>query len=391
MDQQELERANRIKDELISELSHELRAPLHAILGWSEVLLARVDLGAEDRRALEAIVRNARVQARVIDDGVELNRVISGKLRLDRRRTELVSVIAMAIELARPAADAKNLQLVQRLDGLGGSCDADPERLQQILGAALAHGIKAAPVNGEVAVATRRNGGELELSVSAGSASRNELTPAALEAAVPLGRRERHGGVSLGLALARSLAELHGGSLRLERARDASDDAVALVLRLPLQVPAIAPEPATAEAVPAVTHGARGDLWLDGLKVLVVDDDRDARDLVQLILTEAHARAVTAASADEGLTILRELKPDLIISDIGMAMRDGYQFMRLVRTMPSDDGGATPALALTAFVQTEDRTRALLAGYQEHISKPVEARQLIAAVHRLARGADAHA
>jgi CheY-like chemotaxis protein len=382
----ELERTNKAKDELLSVLSHELRAPLHAILGWSEVLLARNGVSSDDRRALEAIGRNARIQAQVIEDALELNRLRSGKLKLDPRALDLAEVVDAALDVARPLARAADLQLGSTVDpgATAIGCDADPQRLQQMLNHLLAYAIRSTAVRGEVALIVRRAD-----STSAGAAG-----PAGLELAVefdgvpPVAIASAAGshGFDVGLALVKALAELHGGALRVERGRQ---HGAAFVIGLPPRAAdAIRPAPAALRGTGPLTTLA--DVSLGGLKVLVIDDDGDARELVKTILMDAHANAVTAASADEGLAMLRQLKPDVIISDIGMSLRDGYQFMRLVRTMSSSDGGRTPALALTAHVQTEDRTRALLAGYQEHISKPVEARALIDAVHRLtsAHGSD---
>ena len=360
----ELERAVRMRDELLAVLAHDLRAPLHAILGWSEILLTRADPppGAppETRAGLEAIARNARAQAEMIEDAVELNRLFSGKQRLELRSVGLATSVAAAVDAAQPAAQAKELTIAPLVElgvgpGLGAAlqCDADPLRLQQILARLLRDAIKLSPANGQIGLSARQIDHHVELAITSSG-------PGAQSA-------------SGSIVIARALAELQGGSLRVDGNR--------IALRLPTggdlppRPPAIEPRRGPPSLRPAVT--------LDGLKVLVIDDDSDARDLVQAILLEARANAFTAASADEGLTLLRDFKPDVIISDIGMSARDGYQFIRLVRMMPPSEGGRTPALALTAHVRIEDRTRALLAGYQEHIPKPVEAHQLLSAVHRL--------
>ncbi|HET9625567.1 MAG TPA: hybrid sensor histidine kinase/response regulator [Kofleriaceae bacterium] len=365
----ELERTSRLKDDLFGVVSHELRAPLHAILGWAEILLARAEVSPDDRRGLEAIARNARIQAQVIEDALDLNRIASGKLRLDCKPTDLAAAAQAAIETARPLATNHEIQLAHTIDpalsAIAVLGDVDPQRLQQVLGHLLGHAIRATPPRGDVALVVRRADGQVELAVE-------------FDGVPPVnGTRTASHNFDVGLSLVKSLVELHGGALRVERGLR---HAAAFVVRLPLRT-GDAVRPTTAALLNGHTTGQAPSL--DGLKILVIDDDGDARELVKTILTQARAHAVTAASADEGLAVLRDLHPDLIISDIGMALRDGYQFMRLVRTMSSSEGGRTPALALTAHVQTEDRTRALLAGYQEHISKPVEARQLIAAVHRL--------
>ena len=372
----ELERVSRLKDDLLSVVSHELRAPLHAILGWAEILLARAELAGDDRRGLEAIARNARIQAQVIEDALDLNRIASGKLRLECKPTDLAAAAAAALETARPLAASHTIRLGHAIDPALNSIavlgDVDPQRLQQILGHLLSRAIRATPPRGEVALLVRRADSPVELAVE-------------FDGVPPInGARAASHGLDVGLSLVTSLVDLHGGGLRVERGLHHS---AAFVVRLPLRAGDLV-RPTAA----ALLNGYNGapPVSLDGLKILVIDDDGDARELVKTILTDPQAHAVTAASADEGLAVLRDLHPDLIISDIGMALRDGYQFMRLVRTMSSSEGGRTPALALTGYVQTEDRTRALLAGYQEHIAKPVEARKLIAAVHRLTqRAADA--
>jgi CheY-like chemotaxis protein len=365
----ELERVSRLKDDLLSVVSHEMRAPLHAILGWAEILLARTELVGDDRRGLEAIARNARIQAQVIEDALDLNRIASGKLRLECKPTDLAAAAGAALETARALATSHEVRLSHAIDpalnAIAVLGDVDPQRLQQIFGHLLSRAIRATPQRGEVALLVRRADSQVELAVE-------------FDGVPPVnGARTAPHGLDVGLSLVKSLVDLHGGGLRVERGLHHS---AAFVVRLPLRAGDLV-RPTAA----ALLNGHTGapTVSLDGLKILVIDDDGDARELVKTILTNAQAHAVTAASADEGLAVLRDLHPDLIISDIGMALRDGYQFMRLVRTMSSSEGGRTPALALTAYVQTEDRTRALLAGYQEHISKPVEARKLIAAVHRL--------
>ncbi|HEY0194014.1 MAG TPA: response regulator [Kofleriaceae bacterium] len=373
----ELERALRMRDELLAVLAHDLRAPLHAILGWSEILLARAGgppvlaapaagpklpgaapLPADPRAGLEAIARNARAQAQLIEDAVDLNRLFSGKQRLEVQPLDVSAVVAAAVDAVQPAALAKELTIAPVLDA-DAQCAADPQRLLQIVTRLLREAIKLSPARSQIGIAGRRADGQLELTISS-------TGPGAQSA-------------SGSVAIARTLAELQDGSVRLEGNR--------ITLRLPsgdaapVRPPALEPRRTPAPLRPLVA--------LDGVKVLVIDDDSDARDMVQAILLDARANAFTAASADEGLTLLRDFKPDVIISDIGMSARDGYQFIRLVRMMPTAEGGRTPALALTAHVQTEDRTRALLAGYQEHIPKPVEAHQLLTAVHRLLEPAPA--
>ncbi|HEX4421626.1 MAG TPA: response regulator [Kofleriaceae bacterium] len=363
----DLERACRVKDELIGALSHELRAPLHAILGWSEVLLAR-DGAHDDRCGLEAIGRNARIQAQIIEDVLDLSRIVSGKLRLELRPTDVQAVVAAAIETVQPLATAKHQRLTPVIDPQARHGDADPQRLQQIVAKLLAEAIRATPARGEIALAVRRVDTQLELAVS-------------VAGAMPV-TEDGAGRTGVGLAIVKALVELHGGSLRAEP----TGAHAGFLVRWPMQ----AATAAARLARPAPLRAAPGEqpwLSLDGIKVLVVDDDSDALELVKVILTGARADAITAGSADEGLAVLRDYKPDVIISDIGMALRDGYQFIRLLRTMSTSDGGRTPALALTAFAQTEDRARALLAGFQDHIPKPFEARQLLAAVHRLSRRA----
>jgi signal transduction histidine kinase/CheY-like chemotaxis protein len=373
----ELEQIVRRKDELLGVLSHELRAPLNAILGWAEILIAR-NAGA-DQRGLEAIGRNARAQAQLIEDLLDLNRIVAGKLRLELKRTDLVAAVHAAIEDLRPLAEAKQLQLTAAFDPPQLVCDADPQRLRQVVWNLLSNAIKYTPARGAIEVAARAADERVELTVrDTGVGIQPEHLPHLFDRG-GAGQVGHHGGLGLGLAIVKPLVELHGGAIEADSA--GPGQGATFTVRLPVRVAdAVAPVP----VVPAPR--ARSEVSLAGVRVLVIDDDGDARELVEAVLGDARAETITAASADEGLAMVRELRPDVIVSDIGMSLRDGYQFIRLVRTMPAASGGRTPALALTAFVQSEDRARALLAGYQEHVAKPVEAHQLVAAVHRLATG-----
>lgn len=374
----ELERVVRRKDEVLAVLSHELRSPLNAILGWSEVLIARGAEGTQ-RAGLESIARSARSQAQLISDLLDLNRIVAGKLKLELKHTDLAAVIADAVAQVREAAAVKQHQLVFRCEPAELVCDGDPERLQQIVWNLLSNAVKYTPSGGAIELTARAVAESVEITVrDTGCGIRPDQLPGLFDRFHQGGAAKNHGGLGLGLAIVKPLVELHGGTIEVHSAGVGQGATFTVVL--PLRA---ADAVATIPALP-VRNAVRPAVSLEGVRVLVIDDDGETRELVKAMLTDARAEILTAASADEGIALLRELRPDVIISDIGMSLRDGYQFIRLVRTMPSAEGGRTPALALTAFVQSEDRVRALLAGFQEHAAKPVEAHRLVAAVRRLA-------
>ncbi|HEY3661564.1 MAG TPA: ATP-binding protein [Chthoniobacterales bacterium] len=377
------ERASFLKDEFLATLSHELRTPLNAILGWTQLLRAGGDDPAEIREGLETIERNARAQTRIIEDLLEMSRIISGKTRLDVQSTDLGKVVEAGIDALRPAAAAKSVRIVKVLDPVQ-PISGDPARLQQVLWNLLANAIKFTPKGGRVNVVLQRVNSHVEIVVSDnGEGIAPEFIPYVFDRfrQQDASQTRRHSGLGLGLSIVKNLIELHGGSVRAQS--EGVGKGATFTIMLPLvplrRADALHKHPGSgAEDTPCIVN-----VDLDGVRVLVVDDERDSLELVRRLLRDCKAEVMLASSADDGLRLVSENSPDVIVSDIGMPGKDGLEMMREVRAR-SDQRARTPAIALTAFARSEDRTRAMLAGYQVHLSKPVEPQELLAAVANLA-------
>ncbi len=386
----EAERIIRTKDEFLATLSHELRTPLNAILGWLQLL--RVGkMGQKDlTRGLEVIERNARVQARLIEDLLDMSRIISGKARLDVKTVDLASVIDAALESVQPAAQAKSIRLTTSIDASASRAAGDQARLQQVLWNLLSNAIKFTPSGGSVEVSLRPAGDALEIAVSdTGQGIAPEFLPHVFERfrQADSSVTRLHSGLGLGLAIARHLVELHGGTIRAES--KGSGQGATFTVKLPGAAESQRDRAPASEA-PAVRRGRHSAILslapppLDGVKVLFVDDDQDARDLGVHILSEHRAEVIPAASVGEALDALKRERPTVLVSDIGMPGEDGYALIGKVRELGDDGGGGTPAVALTAYADPDDRRRALLAGFQVHLPKPVDPVELVAAVATLA-------
>jgi len=373
----EAEAASRLKDEFVATLSHELRTPLNAIVGWAQLLLRDSDDAARVHKGLEVIDRNARLQAQMIDDLLDLSRIMSGKLRLDVRRVDVAELVDAAISTVQPAADAKEIRITSTLAS-SGMVRGDPARLQQVIWNLLTNAIKFTGKRGRVAVTLKRAHSEVELTVSdTGQGIAADFLPYVFERfrQEDASTTRQYGGLGLGLSIAKQLVEMHGGGIAV--ASDGEGQGASFTVCLPV---------AAADSVPVA--GAReramptcaGDApTLAGLHVLVVEDEADARELVQRVLEERGARITTAASAREALRAYEKCRPDVIVSDIGMPGQDGYEFIRKVRVIEAPLGLITPAAALSALARSEDRRRALLAGYQTHVAKPVDPLQVVIA------------
>ncbi len=378
------ERANRLKDDFLATLSHELRTPLNGILGWAQLLQGNPSRSDADlTRGLEAIARNAKAQAELIEDLLDMGRIISGKLRLDVRTITPAAVVGTAIDTVRPAADARGIRIEQTLDPGAGPIKGDPNRLQQVVWNLLTNAVKFTPRGGKVQVVVKRVDSRVEISVAdTGQGIDPEFLPHVFDrfSQADGSSARRHRGLGLGLAIVRNLVEMHGGTVRVDSPGEGKG--ATFTLALPLVV---APEESNGQPG---EHPRKGestplDVSLAGLRILVVDDEPDGREVVTRVLQEYHATAFMASSAQDALDILQREKVDLVISDIGMPERDGYWLIQKIRSLPPEDGGTVPAAALTAFARTEDRKRVLLSGYQTHIPKPVEASELITVVASL--------
>ncbi|HEX8620200.1 MAG TPA: ATP-binding protein, partial [Thermoanaerobaculia bacterium] len=375
----EAERASRTKDEFLATLSHELRTPLSAILGWTQLLSGSGNSPEEISEGISVISRNARVQAQIIDDLLEMSRVTSGKIRLDVQEIAIADVIRAAVATVQPAAEAKGVHIETLLPPLGHATTGDANRLQQVFWNLLSNAVKFTPPEGRVEVRLESQEPHLLVRVSdTGEGIRPEFLPHLFERfrQADSTTARRHAGLGLGLAIVKQLVELHGGSV--EAASDGPGRGSTFTVRLPLV--AAQQEPDVSDAA----HGERRALVLPlidgtriaGVRVLIVDDEPDARDVARRMLEECGAEAVTASSAREALTLLGQREFDVVVSDIGMPNEDGYSLIRNIRQRWPN----LPAVALTAYAAADDRERTMTAGYQLHLSKPVEATQLISAV-----------
>ena len=382
----QLETTNRVKDEFLSVLSHELRTPLNAILGWSRLLQAGKLNAAKSAQALDIIERNAKSQAQLIDDLLEISRVIQGKLRLHVLPLHPSSVIEAAIDTVRPAAEAKSIRLQAVLDPSAGPISGDPERLQQVVWNLLANAIKFTPKGGRVQIRLERINSHIEITVSdTGMGISADFLPYIFERfrQSDSTTTRAFGGLGLGLAIVRQLVELHGGTVRAISPGEGQGATFMVVLPLMIvhtdvtQPDRVHPQVAT--EVPLST-----DSSLDELQVLVVDDEADARTLLVTLLEQQGATVTAVATVSEALAVLKHRRPDVLVSDIGMPGEDGYALIRQVRAQSAELGGQIPAIALTAYARVEDRIRLLKAGFQLHIPKPVEPSELVEAIANLA-------
>ncbi len=381
------ERANRVKDDFLSIVSHELRTPLNAIQGYAQLLVHDQRDQQLVREAAEVIERNSRAQSQIIDDLLDTSRIMSGKVRLDVQTVDLAAVVEAALSSSRPAAKAREIRLHTVLDPKAGPVLGDAGRLQQVVWNLLSNAIKFTPKGGRVQVSLERVSSHVELTVSdSGEGISPEFLPHVFDRFLQAdtGASRRHAGLGLGLSIVRQLVELHGGQVTADSPGVGRGATFKVILPLQAVQQATNGDDRPHPAVPS-PEPARFELpALAGLKVLVVDDEPDARGLVQRLLRDHEVDVVLAGSVAEAEETFRRERPDLVLSDIGMPEYDGYELIHRIRALPAAAGGQTPAAALTAFARSEDRTRALLAGYQAHITKPVHAHELIAVVAALA-------
>jgi PAS domain S-box-containing protein len=391
----EAERTGRIKDDFLATLSHELRTPLNAILGWSQILRHGPPDAADLAEGLETIERNARAQTQIIEDLLDMSRIISGKLRLDVQQVDLAAVVHAAMETLRPAADAKGIRLQGALDPRASAVSGDPNRLQQVFWNLLSNAVKFTPRGGRVQVVLRRVNSHLEVAVAdTGQGIKPEFLPRVFDRfrQADASTTRQHGGLGLGLSIVQQLVELHGGTVHV--ASDGPGRGATFTVALPLAAVqagrGAGPDSARdGHGGGAAAGGLSPDLYrdaraqLDGVRVLVVDDEADARMLVKRLLEDCAATVTTASGADEAVRLVAAERPHVLVSDVGMPGEDGYSLIRRVRALGADGGGDVPALALTAYARAEDRVRAVRAGFQTHVVKPVEPAELITMVASL--------
>ncbi|MGK5081522.1 ATP-binding protein [Janthinobacterium sp. HLX7-2] len=370
----EAERTNQLKDDFLATLSHELRTPLSAILGWAQVLRRGTRDEADLHRGLQSIERNARAQVQLIEDLLDMSRITADKVLLDLQTLVAASVIAAAIETLRPAADAKHITIRSSIASDAGSIMGDPSRIQQIIWNLLSNALKFTPQGGQVDIGVRREGARLAITVADnGIGIRKDFLPHVFDRfrQADASTTRKHGGLGLGLAIVKHLVEQHGGTVTASSAGDMQG--ASFTVRLPLRAPAAsARQPGN--ALPD----------LRGVRVLVVDDEADARTLTERILRDSHAEVHSAASAAQALQLLASVRPHVLVSDIGMPEVDGYDLLAQIRARAPYDAGTLPALALTAFARPQERQRALDSGFQAYLSKPLDPAELLAAVAQLA-------
>jgi PAS domain S-box-containing protein len=378
--------ADRMKDDFLAVLSHELRTPLSALLGYSRLIRGGLLDAAKTREALEVVERNARSLTQIVEDVLDVSRIVAGKIRLDVQPVELPVVIHNAVATVQLAADAKSVRIQTVIDPRVGPVSGDPDRLQQVVWNLLSNAVKFTPRHGRVQVRVERVNSHVEIVVSdTGEGIPAEVLPHVFERfrQASTGTTRRHGGLGLGLSIVRHLVELHGG--KITAASEGLGQGSTFCVELPLMIVHPAP-PAPREHPRADQVAPLGALSaLAGIRVMAIDDDADALQLLQTVLEAAGAKVTARASAAQALDDLSADPPDVLVADIGMPGMDGYEFIQAVRASSDPNVRDIPAAALTAFARADDRIRVLQSGFEMHLAKPVDPGELAAAVARLAR------
>lgn len=392
----EAEEANRLKDEFLATVSHELRTPLNSILGWSQMLRSNQFDQAEASRAVDTIYRNAKSQAQLIEDILDVSRIITGKLRLAPKPIAIAPVIESAVEALRPAIEAKHIRLKMMLENDPQKVFADPERLQQVVWNLLSNAIKFTPDGGEVAITLAGSESEARIIVAdTGKGISPEFLPFVFERfrQADGSSTRQHGGLGLGLAIVRHIVELHGGSIEVESLGE--NKGTTFTVRLPLaesnakNVRRSDEENRSPEQTPTESFYAKNENGkISGLRVLLVDDETDSLELLKLILSQNGAEVKAEPSARDALKVIEGWLPDVIVSDIAMPEEDGYSFIKKLRALPPERGGKIPAVALTAYVGVKERTQVLSKGFQMYVPKPIEPTELVEVLANFMRERD---
>jgi signal transduction histidine kinase/DNA-binding response OmpR family regulator len=382
---QESQRANRVKDEFLATLSHELRSPLNAILGWAKLLCSRQFDHATTIRALQTIERNARLQTQLIEDLLDVSRILRGKLRLEVLPVNLANSIEAAIETMRLAAETKTIQIQTHLDPTVGMILGDPNRLQQIIWNLLSNAIKFTPEGGKIDIVLEKIGSHAQIQVKdTGKGISSDFLPYIFEyfRQADSSMTRTQGGLGLGLAIVHHLVELHGGSVYAESQGEGQGSTFTVMLPLQKQAEAEARQ-SDLETVRQQISSSRPAL--SGLRIMIVDDEPDTREFLSFLLRQYNAEVYTSESASQAFAAFTEFHPDVLVSDIGMPREDGYSLIRRIRTLTTEQGGNTPAIALTAYAREDDQKQALAAGFQTHLAKPVNSSELVTAILKLAQ------
>ncbi|MDX6385599.1 MAG: hypothetical protein QOK48_3172 [Blastocatellia bacterium] len=383
----EAQESGRLKEEFLATISHELRTPLNAILGWARIMRTGKLKEEETKKALETIERNARAQAQLIDDLLDVSRIITGKLRMDVRPIDPNGFIEAAIDAVNPAAEAKGIRVQKIMDTGVVTVPGDPIRLQQVIWNLLSNAIKFTPRGGNVQVRMERVDSHLQIVVAdSGQGIPQEFLPHVFDRfrQIDQSSTRQHGGLGLGLALVRHLVELHGGSVAATSPGPGQGSTFTIVLPVvPIyhaNANGVQVHPTARTLLPSADYCAS----LEGLMILIVDDEHDTRELLRTSLSECGAEVTVAGSVAEAFAAFEASIPDILISDIGMPDVDGYELIRRLRELPLEGGGKVPAIALTAYARVEDRLKALRAGFQMHVPKPVELAELVTVVASVA-------
>ena len=387
------ERANRLKDEFLATISHELRNPLNAILGWAHMLRMGKLNPPTAERAIETIYRNAKSQTQLVADLLDVSRIISGKLRLDLRTVDLIQIVKAAMDSIRPAADAKGISLKTLLDPEAGPISGDADRLQQIVWNLLSNAVKFTPKGGRIQVKAHRVDSHVEIEVTdSGVGISKEFLPYVFDRfrQADASTTRIHGGLGLGLSIVHQLVDLHGGSASVRSEGEGKGATFTITLPFAGVVSSEKEPEAVVKAPPEEPLSLEGLPSLEGLKVLVVDDEADTRELIREVLKECGSEVILSRSAAEAFEALQQYHPDILISDLGMPDEDGYSLISKIRALPSERGGEIPAAALTAYARAEDRMRVLRSGFQFHLPKPVDSAELVTVVASLAGRAHKH-
>jgi CheY-like chemotaxis protein len=378
--------ANRVKDDFLAVLSHELRTPLNAIVGYSRLMRGEMLAPDQVGRAVETLERNARWLTQIVDDVLDVSRIVSGKIRLDVQAVELASVVDNAVATVQPAADAKSVRIQSLIDPRVGPVSGDPDRLQQVMWNLVSNAVKFTPKGGRVQVRLERVNSHVEVVVSdTGIGISKDFLPLVFDRfrQADSGSTRRTGGLGLGLSIVRHLTEMHGGSVHA--ASDGENQGATFTVRLPLMI--VQPSAAQQREHPLAER--RNPLQqladLAGVRVLAVDDDADALGLLKDVLQAAGAEVATAQSAAAAMATIATFLPDALVADIGMPDVDGFELIRQVRASEDKRVRDIPAAALTAFARSEDRTKALQTGFEMHLAKPVDPGELVASVATLVR------
>jgi PAS domain S-box-containing protein len=377
---QDAEQASRLKDEFLATLSHELRSPLNAIVGWVHIARRNAGDNPELSRSLDTIERNVRAQTQIVNDLLDMSRIMTGQVRLDMQTIDLRDAVWNAVEAARPAADAKRVRFEKSLEKSIGWTRVDPQRLQQMLWNLLVNAVKFTPPGGRVRVSLERVNSHAEIVIEDSGVG---IAPSFLPHVFERFRQadgsttRRHGGLGLGLSIVKSLVELHGGTVRADSPGEGQGS------RFVVGLPIVTTNADDAESRVRVVQNLDALPRLSKVSVLVVDDEADSLLFFGRLLEECGARVLLAVDAEQAMDMLRSEPVDIMISDIGMAGADGYQLIQQVRALQDDRIASIPAVAVTAYARADDRRRLLLAGYQMHISKPVEPQELVAGIASL--------